>query len=212
MNATYDILYSYLMYLIHPFKSHEVLNGSNRDDDLGISKISLYEALGTSWIFVVFNGLLRILMINFVIWIFYRFTANEDGLLFQLVQSENTTGFYFLILSTILDIIFYPLLTLILVHFWEFIVRIYARLLGFEGDVGQKARDVLTVSLSSNVLMVIPIIGDFAQKLVAIFLMFVGLRKQFGMSMSIGVCILLTPFVMMLGLFSLLMLFFLVLM
>lgn len=208
--STVNIFYSYLMYLIHPFKTHDFLRGKDSGEDLGLMRLSLYESLGTSWVFIVFNGLIRILLINFVLILFYQFTSANDGLLSQLVQSENTTGFYFLILSTILDVIFYPVLTLIVVHFWEFIMRGYARVLGQEGDIETQARDVLTVSLSSNILMVIPIIGDLAQKIVSIFLIFVGLKKQFGMSGSLIICILMTPFVMLMGFFSLIMLFIIV--
>lgn len=204
--AFLDLLYSYITYLIHPFKSHKFLMGESVELKGNVKKLSLYEAIGASWIFIVINGFFRILLINFTLIMFFEFTELGDGLIGQLIHNKNYSGFYFLILSTVLDVVFFPVLTLIIVHFWEFIIKVYGRFLGIESDLDQKARDILTVSLSSNIFMVIPIFGDFCQKLASIFLMFTGIRQQFGTTTALSLCILMTPFLMFTAFFSVLLL------
>lgn len=194
-----DTFYTFFMYLIHPLRSHDFLLGKG-DDDFLPKRLSIYESLGMSWAFIVFNGLLKIWLINLVIYSFYRFTDISDGIIGQFYTGNGMIGFYFLILSTILDVIFFPLLTLIIIQFWEFIIRSYAKALGSDNNVLQKVDDIISVVLSSNALMIVPIFGGIAQKLTQIFLMYTGLRKQFDFRPAVCICIMLTPYLIIMGL------------
>jgi hypothetical protein len=189
------------MYLVHPFRSHDYITEKEELEFLP-KKLSVYESLGASWVFIVFNGLIRIWLINMVIYTFYGLTDPSDGLISQFYDGDGFTGFYFLILSTILDVIFYPLFTLFLIQFWEFVIRGFGKLLEVEGDLGEKAHDIMAVALSSHVLMIVPIFGNFAQKFASLVLMYAGLRKQLNASPAICVCIMLTPILIFLGMAS----------
>jgi hypothetical protein len=195
-----DSLYTFFMYLVHPFKSHDFLLSS--DSDFLPKKLGVYESLGASWAFVVINGIIRIWLINLVIISFYQFTSIGDGLIDQLYNSDGFTGYYFLILSTILDVIFYPLFVLFLIQFWEFIISFFGKVMKVEGDLTQKAQDVIAVSLSSHALLVVPIFGDMAQKLASLVLMYAGLRKQLNATPVMCFCIILTPILIMLGMIA----------
>jgi hypothetical protein len=201
-----DYFQSYIHYLIHPFKTHEAFMGKQTDLSFTPKKMSLYESLGASWVFIVFNGIVRILLVNFVLFAFLKISDSGAGIFSTLSNEDGFLGFYFLILSTILDVIFYPLFTLFIVQFWEFVIKIFGKALGEQENLDEKARDIMTVALSSHIFVIVPVLGSMAQKFAALILMYAGLRKQLNASAGLSVCIMLVPVLMMLMLFSLIML------
>lgn len=197
---------TYVHYLIHPFKTHDAFMGKTTDLSFVPKKLSVYESLGASWIFVVINGIFRIFLVNFVLYAFLSIADSEIGFLSSITNEDSLLGFYFLILSTILDVIFYPLFTLFLIQFWEFVIKLFAKFLGHQDNIEDKAKSIMTVALSSHIFSVIPVLGSMAQKLSALVLMYAGLRKQLNASAPLSVCIMMFPVLMMLGFFSLIML------
>jgi len=113
----------------------------------------------------------------------------------QLFQKDGNFGYYFLILSSILDIIFFPLFALFIVQFWTFIIRIFARFLRVDGDIDLKVERVVTGSLSSNVFMAVPILGSFIQKVSSLILLFIGMRSQLKFSSALSICVLISPII-----------------
>lgn len=183
---------TYIYYLIHPFKTHDGFN-QKADPGFELQKMGLYESLGTSWVFVVINGLFRITLINFVLYTFINIMGDNLNYFSIVTNEDRYLGYYFIILSTILDVIFYPLITMFILQFWEFILRTFALILNIEGDVDDKIKSILSVSLSSHILFIIPIFGGMAQKLASFILMYAGLRKQFKTTPSMSICIMAVP-------------------
>ena len=183
-----DIFYNYLYYLIHPFQAHkEIASGDGKVKALG-----LYESLGVSWVFVVVAGLIRIVLINLVIFMFLNMLDPGNGLLEGVIDNRGFTGFYFLILTSVLDVVFYPLITMFILQFWEFVIKSYASLAGVKGDIDQKAKTILSVSLSSHILLIVPVFGEMAQKTANFIQMYAGIREQMQFSRSLTFCVLLT--------------------
>jgi len=197
---------SYFHYLIHPFKTHDSFMGKKTDLSFVPLKLSVYESLGASWIFVVINGIIRILLVNFVLFTFLKISGDDFGFLSSITNEDSLLGFYFLVLSTILDVIFYPLFTLFLIQFCEFVIIIFARFLGQQENIEDKAKSIMTVALSSHIFSIVPVLGSMAQKFAALILMYAGLRKQLNASAALSICIMMFPIFMMLGFFSLIML------
>jgi len=200
-----ELFSSYITYLVHPFKSHQALiDGYSNEMSYVPRKLSIYEALSASWAFVVINGILRILLLNFILLAFVKVSDSTGGLLSQLTSQNEFSGFYFLVLSTILDVIFYPLLTLILIQFWEITIKIYGRLLHQEDSeqIDEKAKTIMSVTLSSHILLIVPIIGGMAQSLASMILLYAGLRKQLKASPVLCACIMITPLLFAFFMFS----------
>lgn len=195
-----DALRSYFFYLAHPFKTHRIL--SEGENEEGIKQLGIYESLGVSWIFIVISGMLRILMVNALIAMFLSVMDPASDLLTRFYDGDRFTGFYFLVLSTILDVIFFPLITLFVIQFWEFVIKSFANLAGVEGDIEAKTKAVVSVSLSSHILVIAPIIGDLAQKIANFTQMYAGLRERLGFSRSLSVCVLMTPVLIFMTLLS----------
>lgn len=199
-----EAIQSFFFYLAHPFKTHRILR--DRPEDVasgaaGFKRLGLYESLGAAWIFVVFSGMLKIIIVNILVSMFMRVMDPSSGFINQIYSGDRYTGFYFLILSTILDVIFFPLITLFIVQFWEFVIKAYAKLAGIEAQVEDKVRSIVSVSLSSHIFLIAPIIGEMAQKVAGLIQMYAGIREQFGFSRSLTLCVLATPIVI--GLFFL---------
>lgn len=195
MNFT-EAIQSFFFYLAHPFKTHRLMR--ERPEDVasgkaGFKRLGLYESLGAAWVFVVFSGMLKIIIVNILISMFMGVMDSGTDFITQIYSGDRYTGFYFLILSTILDVVFFPLITLFIVQFWEFVIKSYAKLAGVEAQVDDKVRSIVSVSLSSHIFLVAPIIGEMAQKVAGLIQMYAGIREQFGFSRSLTLCVLSTP-------------------
>jgi len=193
-----DALTTYIHYLIHPFKSHDALKSHNRS--FLPFDLSLYESLGLSWFFILLSSFFRLIMISFLISIFVEVMDPATDLLEQFYTGDRYLGFYFVILSTLLDVVFFPLISLVMIQFWDMIIKFFAYLHGDEDDVDEKSKNILSVALSSNVLMVIPIIGAPASSIARLVQMYAGLRVQFNFSSVATILILLTPYFILTGL------------
>ena len=194
-------LSTYIHYLIHPFKSHELLLAKSGE----LKSMTIGESIGISWVFIVLNGFIRIILINLVLMLFLNLTMDQMNP-FQVFESEDGfLGFYFIILSTILDVIFYPLFMLFFIQFWEFVLTIFGSLLGLE-DTDEKVGNIMTVAMSSNILTIIPVFGGIAQKFASVILIFAGIKSQLKASTPLTLCIMFFPALMGLGVFCLIIL------
>ena len=156
------------------------------------------------------NGILRIILLNFVLLLLVDVMQNTDFAILEMMNIQDTPGLYFIVLSAILDIIFYPLFGIFMIQFWEFIIRTYAKLMGVQGDITQKAQDILAVNMSSKVLMLIPFFGSALESMASMVLMYAGLRRQLNASVGLSLCIIFTPVLFMLVLATMVLTFSLV--
>ena len=202
-----NIFMTYFHYLIHPFKTHEMILHPERYPNESILRLSAYESLTTSWVFVIINSILRVIVLNFVLISLYDFIESSQLSLVSLVDLQEFPGLFFLVLSSILDVIFYPLFGIVIIHFWELIIRFYGKLIGVTGDLTQKAQDIMAVQMSSKVLTLIPFLGGAFESIASMILMYAGIRKQLHTSVALSICILLTPALLMLMLSTILLVF-----
>lgn len=205
------IFINYFNYLIHPFKTHEKFLHPERFENVDVMRLSAYESLTTSWIFVIINGILKIILLNFVL-LFIIDIANSSEFDFgEFFNLKEFPALYFLVLSAITDIIFYPLFGIFIIQFWELVIRFFGRLNGIEGDLTQKTQDILAVKFSSKILTIIPFLGSTLESMAKLILMYAGLRTQLKTSIPLTLCIMFTPFLLMLVLCAMTVTFMLVL-
>jgi len=206
--AIYNWFSSYFYYLIHPFRTHDELLKFDHNYESFPRQMGIYESLGTSWIFIVINGIIRIMLLNLVIFSVLSLDIGGENIISIVSGEDKYLSFYFVILSTILDVIFYPLITLFFIQFWEFILRIFANFLGIHDNVDDRVRNIMSVSLSSHILSIIPVFGSMAQTFASFVLMFAGIKKQLNASTSLTICILMVPFLILLFFTSIILLAF----
>jgi len=187
---------TYFMVLVHPFRIHQQfryqlpLPGHQGEN---YAPLSLAESLGISWIFAVIRGLARIIVLNFFLQSFLSLQSEEFPFLQEFIQSSGFSSYYFLLFSAALDIIFFPISTILLTEVWAWIIRKYAQWLNPELPHEEIADQVTTHALSSHLFSVIPFLGDFIQTVIYYFLLYAGLRTNLGASKSLAWVILLTP-------------------
>lgn len=190
---TIAIFHSYFHYLIHPFKTHESFMYPDLGDGYKPMRLNPYESLTASWFFVIINAIFRMITLNFMI-VFLLDLLNDSSVDYaRFINLTEFPSLYFIVLSSILDIIFFPLFGFFVIQFWEATIKIYGNLLGVSGDLAEKASDIIAVSYSSHLFKIVPVFGSPLQSLSGMILMYAGLRKQLNASPVLSVCIILTP-------------------
>ncbi len=201
MNNVLPYLHSYALCLLRPRVMLDWLRhgiAPYADGEHELPQPELTGQLAVSWMFAVIQGIVRILLANFMVQLFLHY-QNEDNFFYSFVDVEDGLfPYYVLLFTTALDLVFFPILTLIVTEFWNFILRQYARWLKVDGDVDDIARDITTVALSSHFFLVLPVIGVVFQQIAWVYLLYVGCRHHLQATRLLSIVILITPTVLML--------------
>lgn len=207
MNSIGKMVETYFMVLVHPFRIHQQFRHRlpipNHGGEI-YEPLTLAEALGISWIFAIIRGLSKIIILNFFLHSFMSMQSENFPFLEELLKSSGASTYYFLLFSAALDIIFFPVATIVMTELWSWVIRKYAQWLNPELPAEEIADQVTTHALSSNLFSIIPFVGDAVQSFLYIFLLYAGIRSNLGASRSLATVILLTPtifFLMILSLF-----------
>lgn len=201
MNNLLPYLHSFVLCLLRPRTMLDWLGqgiSPYPEDQHELAEPDLTGQLSVSWMFAVLQGIVRLMMANFMVQLFLHY-QNDENFFYSLVDvQDGLFPYYVLLFTTALDLVFFPILTLVVTEFWNFILRQYARWLQVEGDHDDIARDITTVALSSHFFLVLPIIGVVFQQIAWIYLLYVGCRHRLQATRLLSVLILITPMVLML--------------
>jgi len=206
MQAMLNLFESYLLPIVHPFRIHrhfhmnQPLPGREGEQ---VQALNLSEALMFSWIFAVLKGLMRIVLINVVIQSFISFQSENFPFFEMVAQEAGLTTYYFLLFSAMLDIVFFPILTMVMTEFWNWVIRIFAGLMKFEGDREEVAHQITVTALSSYVFFLVPLIGEIIQSFMYYMMLYAGLRENLRASRSLAFVILITPVILLMMFLSL---------
>ena len=192
--AIIDVFSTFIYYLTHPFKTHEAFK--TRDET--VTRLSVYESLGTSWFFIVVHGILRIILLNFILVGILEFINSSEYSLNEMIDLTQIPAYSFIVLSAVLDVVFYPLFGLFLIQFWEIVFKFFGKILVVKENLVDVSQDIVSVALSSKVFKIIPIFGGSLSGLASLFLMYAGLRVRLGSSPVLSVLILMTPILVLL--------------
>jgi hypothetical protein len=206
MKSILDLLETYLMVLVHPFRIHQQFRYQvalpGQDNHL-FAPLKLSEALGISWVFAIVRGLAKLVLLNFFLQSFVSMQSESFPVLQDLIVSSGISTYYFLLFSASLDIIFFPVTALIMTEVWSWMIRTYSKWLNPDLPHEEIADQITTHALSSNLFSIIPFLGDMIQSGLYFFLLYAGLRSNLGASRSLAWVILMTPTLLGIMLFSL---------
>ena len=207
MNNMASLIETYLMTLVHPFRIHQQFRHNlalpNQEGHL-FEPLTLAESLGISWICAIIRGLCKIVILNFFLQQFMSMQSENMPFLQELLRSSGISTYYFLLFSAALDIIFFPISTIIVSEFWSWVIRLYAKWLNPDLPADDIANQITTHALSSNLFSMIPFLGDMVQIILYYFLLYAGLRSNLETSRPLALVILFTPTIFGLMLLSLL--------
>lgn len=196
MNSIIAYFHTYLLCLTQPGKMHQWLKYEVAPWNDGIlpPKPTLVASVSASWVMAILQGLAKIALASIILNFLLQFQQDSD-LSFVIIEGDKELiPYYLLVLSTSLDIIFFPVLMLVVTQFWIFVIQAFGWMLGIEKNERQLiAEDITVVALSSNFFLALPIAGIFLQKLSWLYLMYAGLRKNLGASRSLSLVILFAP-------------------
>jgi hypothetical protein len=201
-----QMLGTYMMVLVHPFRIHQQFRYNlpiPNHDGFIYEPLTLAESLGISWVFAILRGLGKIIILNFFLQSFLHMQSENFPFLQDLLKSSGSSTYYFLLFSAALDIIFFPVATMVMTEVWAWVIRKYAHVLNPELPAEEIADQITTHALSSNLFMIIPFIGDLVQTFLYYFLLYAGIRSNLGASKSLTMVILLTPTIVLMMLASL---------
>lgn len=207
MKAIFDLVETYLMVLVHPFRIHQQFRHQLPIPDQAghiYRPLTLAESISISWVFSILKGLGKIIILNFFLQSFLKMQSDHFPFLQELLESSGTSSYYFLLFSAGLDIIFFPVATILITEVWAWVIRRYAIWLNPDLPAEEIADQITTHALSSNLFIMIPFIGDLIQSFLYYFLLYAGLRGNLGASRSLAWVVLMTPTVVGLMIFSLL--------
>jgi hypothetical protein len=211
MKTMFEMIETYLMVLVHPFRIHQQFRFNlalpNHDGHI-YEPLTLAESIGISWIFAILKGLSKIIIMTYFLQSFMNMQSANFPFLQDLFKSSGSSTYYFLLFSAALDIIFFPVSTIIMTEVWAWVIKKYAHWLNLDGAADEIADQITTHALSSNVFAIIPFIGDIIQSFLYYFLLYAGIRSNLGASRSLTWVILMTPTVIFLMMLSLLLLVF----
>lgn len=206
MKTFTQMIETYIMVLVHPFRIHQQFRHAlpipNHDGHL-YQPLTLAESIGISWIFAIIRGLAKIIIMNFFLQSFIQMQSKNFPFLEELLTSSGTSTYYFLLFSAALDLIFFPIAMIVMTEVWSWVIRKYATWLNENLPAEEIADQITTHALSSNLFSIIPFIGDIIQSGLYYFLLYAGIRSNLGASRSLTWVILLTPTILLLMFMSL---------
>jgi hypothetical protein len=199
---------TYLMVLVHPFRIHQQFRYNvalpNHDGHM-YEPLTLAESIGISWVFALIKGLSKLIIMTFFLHSFMSMQSENFPFLQELFKSSGASTYYFLLFSASLDIIFFPISTIVVTEVWAWVIKRYAIWLNSDLAAEDIADQITTHALSSNLFTIIPFVGDVIQSILYYFLLYAGIRSNLGASRSLTWVILATPtifFLMMASLFA----------
>lgn len=170
-----SLLQSLFFSFCHPFKFATYIRGEGplpkNWSDLGIRPLCMTEAITLSWIFKIISGILTLIVLSY-------------GKYFTLIHPQLKIGLFseMFIVYVGLSIAFFPIQLVFIVAIWKWVIRIFVGLYLEEDEVEDHLDQVLSHSLSCNVMMAIPFVGTIFQELLWPLYLFAGFRNTYQLS------------------------------
>ncbi|AYF43680.1 MULTISPECIES: hypothetical protein [Halobacteriovorax] len=207
-----SIYQQYIKYLLYPKLVNSNI-ASHREELEKIREARLFEIVKdesrrgvqlkftdftlASWPFVLIYGLYSLVQIH--IGILLSAQMAKEGFLPAIFSSSEFQQKAFLF-STLFKVVFFPLSAWVFVKFWRVVISLFAGL--FDKDLeGVNLEDTIAASLVGNFFLIIPIFGDFLKFVSQVVYLYFGLRYNLRFSFVQSFFILLSPLILIVGLF-----------
>jgi hypothetical protein len=186
------LLEAYLSYFVHPIQSS--LAAAYPLDQSQI-KLNLQDSILISWIFQIFRGLIQIIFFYFIFETLKIATGDFiiDGLISTFLATEKITSAFFFIIPTVLELLFFPIVSYFYCEFWIYIMKHSFRIAALTERREELAEQIVVRANTSHIFSVVPIVGEIFQKFAFIFYLYVGLRKSAYLSRFESIIIVLSP-------------------
>ena len=161
----------------------------NRDS----RKLSYFELMGISWclhmlyafysIFALFLGVKS-----------YTYFSSSKNFTHLVLESFSFKFQKITLLTTLFAVVFYPLIFQFAYKFWKGAFKFYANLFDYEDEhLSEKADEILNKAFSSNLFLILPIIGNVLSNIALAFFLFQELKKKYEFTSLQASLVLITP-------------------
>lgn len=168
-------------------------NAFKHYSDEGQRKISYLELMGISWALHLIYAFYSVFALYLGVKS-YDYFSNSQDFTHLILDSFSFKMQKLSLLSTLFGVIIYPLVFHFGYKFWKGLLGFYARL--FEARIPARdevEHDILSSFFSSNLFLLMPIIGNLLSNIASAFFLFQGLRHKYEFSILQASLVLLTP-------------------
>lgn len=211
------LFHTYFSNFLHPFKNQEELRllRENAEETSGTRHLRLAnsdipttdeliekqtlkpeEILSISWIFAAIEALYGVLTIYLGNIFFQSWESSREMALLLPIDTTIYTQ-KALLTATLGKVTFFPLIFWLWAGSWRILIQFFANLFQVEGDVYQMSRQIVQQSMTSHVLLMIPIFGRMLRHLAGFVHIFAGLRENMRLSVLQSVIVIVSPAIIM---------------
>ncbi len=193
-----EIIDAYLTVFMHPFRIYDYywfgipLPGRELNP---IKRLTLTESLSFSWLIAITRAFFDLMLLNFAANVVGQYFVDNDDFFTVLGINTSFAGYYFFLIKMVVETLLFPLFTFVWVLFWEFLLKHLGNFLGVE-NAEEKSHLIVSNSLTSNLIRIVPIFGDMAQGLMATLHLYAGVKKSFELDSRAAALAISMPFLL----------------
>lgn len=173
-----NLFFDYFYVFFHPFKIYKDFHSGEK------KPLAFVELMGVSWVFKIVRTFYYFMGIHFLLWLV------NQGLSESILDviSNKKIFFYWVLVG----VIFYPLFLWLLAKFWIVIVRFFCILYG-KDEVILDVNNVCYNSLTSQGLLVVPVVGEVLVPFAFLFFLFAGLKNSLRFTTLQAILVIISP-------------------
>lgn len=163
----------------------------------GERSITYVELMGISWALHMLYAFYSIFALYLGVKSYDYFSSSKDFSHFVL-ESFSFKLQKMSLISTLFGVVFYPFIFQFAYKFWQALFRFYSKL--FESDsiaLEEEGEEILSSAFSSNLFLMIPIIGNVLSNIAFYFFLYQGLRRKYEFTSLQASLVLITPLFLM---------------
>ena len=159
----------------------------------GERKISYLELMGISWSLHLLYSFYSVFSLFLGVKSYNYFSHSKD-LPSPFMQLLNFKFHQVSLFTTLFAVVFYPFLFQFGYKFWNALFNFYGNLFEVKDDsMNEKNDEILSSAFSSNIFLVLPIVGNILSNIALFFLIFKGLKRKYEFTSLQASLVLLTP-------------------
>lgn len=156
-------------------------------------KISYYELMGISWSLHMLYAFYTIFALYLGVKSYDYFSSSKD-FTHLVLESFSFKMQKFTLFSTLFGVVLYPFLFQFAYKFWKGIFKFYAHLFDYtDENIDEKSDEILSSAFSSNLFLILPIIGNILSNIALVFFLFQGLKRKYEFTSLQATLVVITP-------------------
>ena len=161
-------------------------------------RITYFEVMGISWSLHLVYAFYSIFALYLGV-VSYEYLSNSQDYTHLLFESFSVTAQKFTLMTTLVQVIFYPFIFQFAFKFWSYLLRFFAQIFEYDGDreLDVEIEELLNSIFTANIFLIIPIFGSAMSTLAQIYYMFIGLRSKLQFTRVQAILVLMTPLFLM---------------